>query len=108
MFPNINPKKMKEMMKQIGMQNEDISAEKVTIEKTDGSKIVIKNPSVTKIKMQGLESFQISGDVSEEDGISQADIETVMKKTSVDETAARAALEKSNGDLAEAILELSE
>ena len=62
----MNPSKMKAVMKQMGIQQEEINAEKVTIDKTDGSKIVINNPSVVKIKMQGQENFQISGDISEE------------------------------------------
>ena len=69
-------------------------------------KIIIDNPSVTKKKKQGQESVQISGSISEEVGISEDDIRTVMEKTSVDEEQARNALEKT-GDLAEAILELS-
>ena len=42
MFPGLggmNPAKMKGMMKQLGINQEDIDAERVTIEKTDGSKI---------------------------------------------------------------------
>jgi len=106
MFGNIDPKKMQAVMKQMGMSQEQIDSSRVIIEKTDGAKIMINNPSVTKIKMQGQESFQISGEISEEIGISEDDVRTVMEKTGVDEEQARSALEKT-GDLAEAILELS-
>jgi alpha-NAC-related protein len=106
MFGNIDPKKMQAVMRQMGMSQEQIDSSRVVIEKTDGSKIMIDNPSVTKIKMQGQESFQISGDISEEVGISEDDVRTVMEKTGVDENKARMTLEKT-GDLAEAILELS-
>ena len=47
MFPNINPKKMQEAMKQMGLAQEEIDATKVIIEK-ENSQIVIENPSVTK------------------------------------------------------------
>lgn len=106
---NIDPKKMQGMMKQMGIKQEEVQASKVTIEKDDGSKIVINNPSVQKIIMQGNESFQIAGDISEESAelFSDDDIKTVMEKTECDEDTARKALEKSNGDLAEAIMELS-
>ena len=72
------------------------------------NKIVIENPSVTKITMQGQESFQITGDTKEEAGslISESDIATVMEKTGCSKKQSQEALEKT-GDLAEAILELS-
>lgn len=109
MLPNLNPKKMQALMKQMGMSQEEIPAEKVIIEKTDNSKIIIENPSVTKIKVQGQETFQISGDERQESAtveISEEDIKTVMEKTSSSKEDAKKALEKTN-DLAEAILELS-
>ena len=103
---NMDPKKMQAAMKQMGISQEDISATKVIIEKDDG-KIVIENPSVVKMKVQGQESFQISGDVKEEsEEISEQDIKTVMEKTGTNEEEAKKTLEKT-GDLAEAILELS-
>lgn len=110
MFPGMNPKKMQGMMKQMGISQEEIPSSKVTIEKTDGSKIVIDNPSVTKIKMQGQETFQVAGETKEESpelGISQEDIQTVVEKTGVSEEDAKKSLEKT-GDLAESIMELSE
>lgn len=106
MLGGLNPKKMQAMMKQMGMSQDEINASKITIEKTDGSNIIINNPSVMKIKIQGQESFQISGDVSEGIGISEEDIKTVTEKTGKSKDEAKAALEKT-GDLAEAILELS-
>jgi len=107
---NINPKKMQEAMKQMGIAQEEIDATKVIIEKED-SQIVIEKPSVTKIKIQEQESFQISGDVKEEPliqelQISEQDIKTVMEKTNCSEEQARKNLEKTK-DLAETILELS-
>ena len=109
MFPGLNPKKMQAVMKQMGMSQEEISASRIIIEKTDNSKIIIESPSVTKIKMQGQETFQIAGEVSEESGevgISKEDIKTVMEKTGKSEQEVRKVLEET-GDLAEAILELS-
>lgn len=106
MFPGINPKQMQAVMKQMGMSQQEIPSSKVIIEKEDGNRIVINNPSVTKIKMQGQESFQVTGDVSEESGFSEGDIKVVMEKTNCSESEARNALEET-GDLAEAILKLS-
>jgi nascent polypeptide-associated complex subunit alpha len=101
---------MQAVMKQMGISQNEIPSLRVIIEKEDGSKLVINNPSVTKINMQGQESFQITGDVSEESeevGISDEDINTVVEKTGCTSEQAEKVL-KSTGDLAEAILELSE
>lgn len=104
----LNPKKMQAMMKQLGMNQEEIDASKVTIEKTDNTKIIIENPSVTKISVQGQDSFQIAGEIKEEEaGISEEDIKTVAEKTNSTEEEAKKALENTEGDLAEAILKLS-
>lgn len=105
----MNPKKMQGMMKKMGISQEEIDASKVIIEKNDGSKLVIEDPSVTKINMQGQETFQIAGEISEEEGekFSQEDIQTVVEKTGVSEEKALEALEETE-DLAEAILKLSE
>jgi len=107
MFGGLNPKKMQAMMKQMGIAQEEIDASRVIIEKTNNTNIIIENPSVTKIKMQGQETFQITGDISkQEQGISEEDINTIVEKTGVSEKKAKEVLEKT-GDLAEAILELS-
>lgn len=108
MFGGINPKQMQGMMKKMGISQEEIPAEKVVIEKY-GGKIVIENPSVTKIKMQGQETFQITGNIREESSepeISEDDIKTIIEKTGASEDDARKSLEKTK-DLAESILELS-
>ncbi len=108
MIPGINPKQMQAMMKQMGMSQTEIPAGRVIIEKEDGDKLIINNPSVMKIKMGGQESFQITGDVSEESGekFSENDVKVVMEKTNCSEKEAKKALEET-GDLAEAILKLS-
>lgn len=105
----MNPKKMQAMMKQLGMDQQEIPASRVVIEKTDGGKIVIDDPSVSKISMQGQETFQVAGQAREESGftISEEDINTVMEKTGADKDKAKAALEETH-DIAEAILKLSE
>ena len=110
MFPGLgglSPKKMQAMMKQLGMAQKEIDALRVIIEKPDNTKIIIENPSIKKISIQGKESFQVSGDVREENEISEEDIKTVMKKTGSTEQEARKALESSGEDLAEAILKLN-
>ena len=111
MFPSIDPKKMNALMKQMGMSQTEIDANRVIIECKDKN-IIIENPSVMKIKMQGQENFQISGDItevekSESEDTTEEDIKTIIEKTGCSEEEAKQALEDSNGDLAEAILSLS-
>jgi nascent polypeptide-associated complex subunit alpha len=106
MFPGLNPKKMNSLMKQMGISQDEIPASKVIIEKEDGNKIIVNNPSVTRIEMQGQESFQIAGDISEEENFSEEDIKTIIEKTGCSEKEAKETLEET-GDLAEAILKLS-
>jgi nascent polypeptide-associated complex subunit alpha len=111
MFSGVDPRQMQGMLKKMGISQEDIDASRVIIEKTDGNKIIIENPSIQKIKMQGQETFQIAGDISEEAGeeeLSEEDIQTIIEKTGVSKKKAKETLEKNNGDLAETILELSE
>lgn len=107
MFPKIDPKQMEKMMKQMGMQTEEIDALEVVI-RTPEKEIIISEPSVSKIKMGGQETFQIAGNVSEraKESFSQEDVKTVSEQTGVSETEARKALEESGGDLAEAIMKL--
>jgi nascent polypeptide-associated complex subunit alpha len=110
MFPGVNPKQMQGMMKKMGISQEEIDATKVTIEKSDGNRIIIENPNVSMVKMQGQETFQIIGEWHEESGeleISKQDIKTIMEKTGCTNEQAKKSLEKTQ-DLAESILELTE
>ncbi|HLC97514.1 MAG TPA: nascent polypeptide-associated complex protein [Candidatus Nanoarchaeia archaeon] len=111
MFPGLNPRKMQQMMKQMGIQQVDIPAMEVII-KTAEKEIVISNPSVAKVNMMGQETFQISGEVHERkkatpSEISPEDIKTVQEQAGVAEATARKALEEHQGDLAEAIVSLT-
>ena len=96
---------MQAMMKQLGIKQEDIEAERVIIEKPDGN-IIIENPQITKVNMQGQETFQITGNIKEEDNTEQ-DIQQIIEKTGKNKEEAEKALNEANGDLAEAILSLN-
>ncbi len=109
MFPGINPAQMKAMMKQMGIKQEELEAERVIIETAERN-IVIEPASVQKIVMQGQESWQITGSAREETkeaGISNEDVHLVMEKTGKREEEVRKALEETK-DIAEAIVRLSE
>ncbi len=107
-MPNMNPKQMKKMMRQMGMKMDDLDAEQVIIKLAD-SKIIIDNPQVQAVTAMGQKTYQISGDekvVEEGPSIPDDDIKLVMEQTSVSAEKAHKALEASGGDLAQAILEL--
>jgi len=105
----LDPKKMQAVMKQMGISQSEIEASRVIIEKTDSSRIIINQPSVTKMTIQGKDMFQIQGDIEEaEAGISEEDIKIVAEKTGKNSKEAKKALESADGDIAEAILQLSE
>ena len=107
MFP-MNPKQMKKLMKQMGIELEEIDAEEVII-KTTTEDIIFKNPTVTKISAKGMESFQIIGSyetIKKKPEISEEDVKLIMEQANVSEEVARKALEEANGDLAEALMKL--
>ena len=110
MIPGMNPKQMQQAMKKMGIKQVDIDATEVII-KTPSKTIVILNPQVSKIDMMGQQTYQISGEESEQaikPLISEEDIKMVSEQAGVDETKAKEALEGSDGDLAKAITELKE
>ncbi|MFT4309921.1 MAG: nascent polypeptide-associated complex protein [Candidatus Woesearchaeota archaeon] len=104
---------MKQAMKKMGMKQEDVDASAVVIH-LHGEKMVFDNPSVQKIEMMGQVSFQISGEytvdssASQTISIDQDSVETVMGQAGCTREAALEALEKSKGDIAEAILSISD
>lgn len=115
MLPGINPRKMQQMMKQMGIHQVEIPAKEVII-KAEDKTLIISNPSVLKVNMMGQETFQISGEIREEKNsdekssaapdISEEDIKTVMEQAGADRQTAKKALENAGGDLAEAIMSL--
>jgi nascent polypeptide-associated complex subunit alpha len=107
MMPNMDPKQMARMMKQMGVNTVEIAAERVIIETAD-EKIIVEPAQVTKISMQGQDSFQISGSVRTEQSMNEDDIELVMEKAGCTREQAVEALTNSGGDIAEAIISLQQ
>ena len=103
----MNPRAMKQAMKKLGMQQQDIEASEVII-KTADKEIICSHPQVSKINMMGQETWQITGEAQERSRelFSEEDIKTVMEQTGVSEDKAKEALTETSGDLAEAILRL--
>lgn len=105
---NLDPRKMKKMMKQMGMETEEIEAEEVVIVKED-EEIHIKNPDVNKIDMMGQETYQITGEEEVEEremDIPDEDVDMVVQKVDVSEEEAEEALRNNDGDIAKSIKDL--
>lgn len=102
-----NPRQLARMMKQMGIDTRDIPARRVIVE-CEGYNLVIENPAVTEINMKGQRSYQISGEVKEEQIIKDEDIRLVMEQANVTREDAIEALKLKKGDIADAILSLTE
>ncbi|ELZ99040.1 nascent polypeptide-associated complex protein [Haloferax mucosum ATCC BAA-1512] len=117
----MNPRKMKQMMKQMGIDVTELDAEEVVI-KTADEELVFSDAQVTRMDAQGQETYQVVGepetrelgasdDADEADdgsdgGIPDSDIEIVAQRAGVSKDEAREALEAEGGDLAAAIANL--
>lgn len=127
-----NPDQLEQMMKQMGIDFEEIDAEQVVITTSDGEELVFDDVSVNQMSGQGQEVYQVMGspttrpstgttdtttdtttetteaetETTEESTgveITEDDVELVALRAGVDEDAAREALEETDGDLVEAI-----
>ncbi|AHZ21471.1 Nascent polypeptide-associated complex protein [Haloferax mediterranei ATCC 33500] len=117
----MNPRKMKQMMKQMGIDVTELDAEEVVI-KTADEELVFSDAQVTRMDAQGQETYQVVGepetrelgagdDAADEAAageIPESDIEIVAQRAGVSKDDAREALEAEDGDLAAAIAKLSD
>ena len=101
---------MQQMMRKMGIQQSDLNATQVIIRLAD-KELIFDHPSIAKVNMMGQVTFQLTGEYTEHSlstapEISDDDIQTVMEQASVNRDTAKSALEKSQGDLAKAIMSL--
>src|SRR5665648_192291 len=115
MFPGLggrgmNPRKVKQMMKQMGINIEEIeNIEQVIIRCTD-KEIVFDDAEISIMDAQGSKTYQLTGTPVERPRAvvdSNEDIQLVVDQTGVTPDAAAAALKEVDGDLVEAISKLS-
>ncbi len=104
----INPKKLNQMMKQTGINVEELNDVREVIIRTADTELIFTEPTVTIMEVPGTRMYQITGTPEERVPISDEDVKLVMEKAGCSEEAARTALEAANGDLAEAISKLCE
>jgi len=98
---------MQGMMKKMGISQEELPVRRVLFE-MDEHTLVIEDPSVIQIKMQGQTSYQVSGEAREEGAevYSAEDVTMVMDQTGKELAAVKEALDETGGDIAEAIMKL--
>ncbi|MEM4598693.1 MAG: nascent polypeptide-associated complex protein [Candidatus Diapherotrites archaeon] len=107
----MSPSQMRRLMKDISMQ--ELNAKKVIIE-LDGKRIVIENPKITAMQIQGQKTYTVLGKerIEEEkqvdSSIAEEDILLVQQKTGKSRDEAVKALKEANNDLALAIKKLQE
>ncbi len=112
MFPGMNPRELQKAMQRLGIKQESIDATEVII-RTREKEIVIINPQVSRVNLMGQETWQIVGEAKErslqkELEITEEDIKTVMEQTNAKRKDAIEAIKRHKGNLAEAIIELSQ
>jgi nascent polypeptide-associated complex subunit alpha len=124
----MNPRKMEQMMEQMGIDLTEIDAQEVVI-RTPEEELVFTDAEVQRMDAQGQSTYQVVGEPqsrprSDEAGateeaeaeagdgseggttIPDADVEIVAQRTGVSEEDAREALEAADGDLATAVSRL--
>lgn len=97
-------KQIEKAMKRMGVRTEELEVESVVFNCKD-KKIIIKNPSVSKIKMGGVTTFQVMGETEEKPNISEEDIKLIVEQTGCSHEEAGKALSETN-DIAAAILKI--
>lgn len=111
MFPGMggmNPKQMQNMLKQFGIKSEELKVGRVIFE-SDSKRIVIDDPQVTAMTVQGQKIYSVTGkERSEEAGVSDEDVAMVSEQSGKSKAEAKRALEESGGDIAQAIVRLKD
>ena len=101
-------------MQRMGMNMGAMPDVEQVIFKTSTKEIIVENPEVTVMEMQGQKIFQVMGEGITEKALEKAvkipeeDVQLVATQANVTADQARAALEQTKGDLAQAILLLSQ
>src|SRR4030065_2235431 len=114
MFPGLgkglNPRKMASMMKQMGIDVNEIEGVEEVIIRTPQKDIVFKDAQVTIMDARGKKTYQVTGtpqEILREAIIPEEDVKLVMEQSKSSEIDARNALRELKGDIGAAILKLT-
>ena len=109
----VNPRETKRMMQRMGMSMNTVEGVREVVIRTSSKDIIIKEPEVSILEVQGQKMYQIAGGQITEKApeskvatttIAEEDVRLVADQTGKSPEEARKALEESGGDLAKAIL----
>lgn len=110
----MNPREARRMMQRMGLNMGAMPDVEQVIFKTSSKEIIVENPEVAVMEMHGQKIFQVTGEKIVEKAVEKAvkipeeDVQLVATQARVSPEQAKAALEQTNGDLAQAILLLSQ
>ncbi|MEM0357721.1 MAG: nascent polypeptide-associated complex protein [Candidatus Bathyarchaeia archaeon] len=106
----ISPREARRMMQRMGLSMDAVPDVEQVIIKTASKEIIIENPEVAVVDVQGQKMFQVAGGKVTEKAIErklvipEEDVRLVADQTGKSLEEARKALEECEGDLAKAIL----
>ena len=109
----VSPRETRRMMQRMGLNMSPMEVQEVIL-KTKEKEITIKDPEVAVLEVQGQKIFQVvGGEITEKAlerriAVPEEDVQLVAQQAKVSLEQARVALEQTNGDLAQAILLLSQ
>lgn len=114
---SMNPRELRRAMKRMGINVEELKGVKSVIIVLEDKEIILQKPQIMVMKVQGQKIYQIAAtkeeiaevkeEKIEEVKFSEEDIAFVMEQAGVSRDKAIEALNKSGGDIAEAILLLT-
>ena len=115
----MNPRQMKQMMKRMGIEQEEIEGVEEVVIRTATKEYIFTQAQVTMMTVQGQKTVQVVGEplIRDRPGakpsaapakivIPDEDVALVAEKAGVSAAEARKALEAANGEPAEAIIRL--
>ncbi|MEM0057368.1 MAG: nascent polypeptide-associated complex protein [Candidatus Bathyarchaeia archaeon] len=106
----ISPREARRLMQRMGLSMDTVPDVEQVVIKTSSKKIIIENPEVAVVDIQGQKMFQVAGGKITEKAIErkltipEEDVKLVADQTGKSLEEARKALEECEGDLAKAIL----
>jgi len=115
----MSSRQARRLMSQLGMQVDELQDTRQVIITTAAKEIIIDNPEVSVTRMQGQDIYQVIGGTVTERAVQggaavqppvipEEDVHLVAQQAGVSVDAARKALEAADGDLAQAILNLTQ
>jgi len=110
----VSPREAKRMMQRMGLSMDEMPDVQQVVFRTSTKEIIIEDPAVAVMEMRGQKIFQVTGEkivekaIEKKVTIPEEDVQLVATQAKVSVEEARAALEQTKGDLAQAILLLSQ